>query len=87
MADGGAVDTDGPATLLPVLELFVHSPLFGDDGSQGIGHPLELLFVKVCPITIPLRVFTRAKREREREGERVDNLMIISLEFDGIVQT
>jgi len=31
--DGGAVDADGPASLLLGLELFVHSLLFGDDGS------------------------------------------------------
>ena len=39
-ADGGAVDADGPASLLPSLELFVHSLLLGDDGSQGVGHLL-----------------------------------------------
>jgi len=54
VADGGAVDTDGPATLLPVLELFVHSPLFGDDGFQGVGHPLELLFVRIVEFVHPL---------------------------------
>jgi len=46
-ADGGAVDTDGRASLLPPLELFVHSLLFCDDGSQGVGHLLELLLVRV----------------------------------------
>jgi len=33
VADGGVVDADGPASLLPGLELFVHLLLFGDDGS------------------------------------------------------
>ena len=45
--DGGAVDADRPAGLLPGLELFVHVLLFGDDGSQGVGHRLELLLVCV----------------------------------------
>jgi len=49
-ADGGAVDPDGPASLLPGLELFVHSLLLGDDGSQGIVHLLELLFVRVVEL-------------------------------------
>jgi len=44
-ADGGAVDADGPASLLPGLDLFVHSLLFGDNDFQGVGHPLELLLV------------------------------------------
>jgi len=52
--DGGAVDTDGPASLLPGLELFVHSLLFGDDGSQGVGHLLELLLVCVVELVHPL---------------------------------
>jgi len=46
-ADGGVVDVDGPASLLPVLELFVHLLLFSDDGSQCVGHPLELLLVRI----------------------------------------
>ena len=33
-ADGGAVDADGLASLLPGLELFIHSLLFDDDGSH-----------------------------------------------------
>ena len=33
--------------MLPGLGLFVHSLLFGDDGSQGVGHLLELLLVRV----------------------------------------
>jgi len=49
-ADGGVVDTDGLASLLPALELFVHSLLFGDDGSQGVGHLLELLLVRVVEL-------------------------------------
>jgi len=49
-ADGGAVDADGPASLLPGLELFVHSLLFSDDGSQGVGHLLELLLVRVVEL-------------------------------------
>ena len=53
-ADGGAVDADGPASLLPGLELFVHSLLFGDDGSQGVGHLLELLLVRVVELVHPL---------------------------------
>jgi len=52
--DGGAVEADGPASLLPGLELFVHSPLFGDDGSQGVGHLLELLLVCVMELVHPL---------------------------------
>jgi len=53
-ADGGAVDADGPGSLLPGLELFVHSLLFGDDGSQGVGHLLELLLVRVVELIHPL---------------------------------
>ena len=48
--DGGAVDADGLASLLPGLELFIHSLLFGDDGSQGVGHLLELLLVRVVEL-------------------------------------
>jgi len=44
-ADGGVVDVDGPASLLPGLDLFVLSLLFGDNDFQGVGHPLELLLV------------------------------------------
>jgi len=51
--DGGAVDTDRPASLLPHLELFVHSLLFCDDGSQGVGHLLELLLVRVVELVHP----------------------------------
>jgi len=40
----GAVDADGLASLLPRLELF------GDDGSQGVGHLLELLLVRVVEL-------------------------------------
>jgi len=54
VVDGGAVDVDGPASLLPGLELFVHSLLFGDDGSQGVGHLLELLLVRVVELVHPL---------------------------------
>jgi len=46
-ADGGPVDTDRPASVLPGMEFFVYSLLFGDDGSQGFGHLLELLLVRV----------------------------------------
>ena len=53
-ADGGAVDADGQASLLPGLELFVHSLLFGDDGSQGVNHLLELLLVRVVELVHPL---------------------------------
>ena len=53
-ADGGAVDVDGLASLLPGLELFVHSLLFGDDGSHGVGHLLELLLVCVVELVHPL---------------------------------
>ena len=49
-ADGGALDADGLASLLPGLELFVHSLLFGDDSSQGVGHLLELLLVRVVEL-------------------------------------
>jgi len=54
VADGGAVDSDGPTSLLPGLELFVHALLFGDDGSQGVGHLLELLLVRVVELVHPL---------------------------------
>jgi len=53
-ADGSTVDADGPANLLPGLELFVHSLLFGDDDSQGVGHLLELLLVRVVELVPPL---------------------------------
>ena len=53
-ADGGAVDTDGPTSLLPGLELFVHSLLFGDDGSQRVSHLQELLLVQVVELVHPL---------------------------------
>jgi len=49
-ADGGAVDADGLASLLLGLELFVHLLLFGDDGSQGVGHLLVLLLVRVVKL-------------------------------------
>jgi len=49
-AHGGAVDAGEPASLLPGLELFVHSLLFGDDGSQGAGHLLELLLIHVVEL-------------------------------------
>ena len=45
VADGGAVDADGPPSLLPGLNLFVHLLLFGDNDFQDVGHPLELLLV------------------------------------------
>jgi len=54
VADGGAVDADWPASLLPGLELFVHSLLFGDDSSQGVGHLIELLLVHVVELIHPL---------------------------------
>jgi len=53
-ADGGAVDADGPASLLPGLELFVHSLLFGDDGSPGVGHLLESPMGGTFPIQLDL---------------------------------
>jgi len=52
--DGGAVDADGLASLLPGLELFVHLLLFGDDGFQGVGHLLELLLVRIVEFVHPL---------------------------------
>jgi len=54
VADGGAVGVDRPASLLPSLELFVHSLLFGDDGSQGVGLLLESLLVHVVELIHPL---------------------------------
>jgi len=45
--DGPAVDADGQASLLLGLELFVHSLLFSDNGSQGVGHLLEFLLVRI----------------------------------------
>jgi len=54
VADRGVADVDGPASLLPGLELFVHSLLFGDDGYQGVGHLLELLLVRVVELVHPL---------------------------------
>jgi len=53
-ADGRAVDADRPASLLPGLELFVHSLLFGDDSPQGVGHLLEFLLVRVVEFVHPL---------------------------------
>ena len=52
--DGRVVDTDGPASLLLGLELFVHSLLFDDEGPQGVGHMLELLLVRVVEFIHPL---------------------------------
>ena len=52
--DGGARVVDGPASLLPGLELFVHLLLFSDDGSQGVGHLLELPLVCVVELVHPL---------------------------------
>jgi len=46
----GAVDVDGPASLLLGLELFVHLLLFGDDSSQAVSHLLELLLVRVVEL-------------------------------------
>jgi len=54
VVDGGAVDVDGPALLLPGLKSFIHSLLFGDDGFQGVGHLLELLLVRVVEFVHPL---------------------------------
>jgi len=54
--DGPAVDADGLASLLLGLELFVHSLLFGDDGSQGVSHLLELLLVRIVEFVHPLGV-------------------------------
>jgi len=53
-ADGGAVAAYRWAPLLPGLELFIHSLLFGDDGPQGVGHLLELLLVRVVEFVHPL---------------------------------
>jgi len=52
--DRHAGDADGPASLLPGLELFIHSLLFGDDGPQGVGHLLELLLVRIVEFVHPL---------------------------------
>jgi len=49
-ANGGAIDADRQASLLPGLELFVHSLLFGDDGFQGVGDRLELLLVRIVEL-------------------------------------
>jgi len=48
------VDADRPSSLLPGLELFVHSLLFSDVGSQGVGHRLELLLVCIVELVHPL---------------------------------
>ena len=50
MADRGAVDADGTACLLPGLDLFVYSLLFGNAGSQGVGHSLELQLVCIMKV-------------------------------------
>ena len=50
VVDRGVVDEGGPGSLLPGLELFVHSLLFGDVGSQGVGHLLKLLLVRVVEL-------------------------------------
>ena len=55
MADGGAIDVDGTASLLPGLDLFIHLLLFSDDGSQCGGHSLELLLVCVMKVVHVLR--------------------------------
>jgi len=77
-ADGGAVDVDGLASLLPGLELFVHSLLFGDDGSQGVGHLLELLLVlKIArsPFSFEsLHEYT--EREKEERDKELDDLIV-----------
>jgi len=39
---------------LQVLQFFVHSPLFIDDGSQGVCYLLELLLVCVVEFVHPL---------------------------------
>jgi len=54
-ADGGAVDADGLASLLPGVELFVHSLLLSDDGFHRGGHLLELLLVCVTEFVHALR--------------------------------
>jgi len=54
VADGGVVDEDRPASLLLGLELFVQSLLFVDDGSQGVGHLLELRLIRVVELIHPL---------------------------------
>ena len=36
------------------MKLFVHSLLFSDDGSQGVGHLLDLLLVRVVELVHPL---------------------------------
>ena len=49
-ADGGAVDVDGLARLLPGLDSFVYSLLFGDDDFQGVGHPTGVAVGLCCEI-------------------------------------
>jgi len=44
------VDEDGSASLLQGLDLFVQSLLFGDDGSQSVGHSLELLLICIIKV-------------------------------------
>ena len=56
VADGGVVDEDRPASLLLGLELFVQSLLFVDDGSQGVGHLLELRLIRVVELVHPLEI-------------------------------
>ena len=55
VADGGAVDADGVASLLLGLDLFIHSLLFGDDDFQGVGHSLELPLVGIMKVIHTLR--------------------------------
>jgi len=50
VADGCAVDADRAASLLRGLDLFVHSLLFSGDGSEGVGHALELLLVCIMKV-------------------------------------
>ena len=68
-ADGGALDVDGLASLLPGLDLFVHSLLFGDNYFQRVGHPLEFLLVCIVEFIHALGVTMNAARGDAR-GDR-----------------
>ena len=48
--EGGSVDADWSASLLPGLELFIPSLLLSDDSFQGVCHSLELLLVCVTQV-------------------------------------
>jgi len=72
----GAVVNRSFRSLKATSSSFVHAQLLLSPFVSSI----KDLVVKVCPITVSFDCFHTSK-ERERERERVDKLMIMSLEF------